>query len=428
MLVKFSVQNYRAIRERQTFSMIADDIPRLEPPYHVANTGFAGVPHVLRDACLFGGNGAGKTSLVEAMAFMSDFVRTSSNKGANDEISTRPFIFHPKWSKSPSEFEVVFIHNDTLYQYGFAVTQSRVVEEWLSSRSKLKHRWRRLFERKYNSGGKSYDWDINSSYVKGAKTSWSQNTRSNALFLSTSVQLNAKGDLKQAHDWIVKCFNMLSMSTKQPGFKYTVGRFSEKTWKKKALNFLREIGIDLSDIKVEEKDIHDDSVVAELPEFMKNLVKSNREFKGKMIDVYFLRDRYRGVPVPLPIDSESSGTRDLFGLSGPIIDTLERGSVIVIDELNLGLHPVALQSLIAMFCDPDTNAKNAQIVFTTHDASIVENTFSKPDQVWLLDKDSNDLTARLTSLAEFRDSDTKNFAKDYLDGRYGGVPNPWRQL
>ena len=153
------------------------------------------------------------------------------------------------------------------------------------------------------------------------------------------MQLNAKGDLKQAHDWIVKCFNMLNMSQKQPGFKYTVGRFSEAAWKKKALNFLREIGIDLSDIKVEEKDVHDDSVIAELPKLMRDLVKNNREYKGKMIDVYFLRDRYHGIPVPLPIDSESSGTRDLFGLSGPIIDTLERGSVIVIDELNLGLHP-----------------------------------------------------------------------------------------
>ena len=428
MLVKFSVQNYRAISERQTFSMIADDIPRLEPPYHVAHTGFAGVPYILRDACLFGGNGSGKTSLVEAMHFMSQFVRGSSNSEANDEISTRPFIFDPKWSKSPSEFEVVFMHNDTLYQYGFVVTRSRVIEEWLSSRSKLKHRWRKLFERKYNSGKKSYDWYINPRYIKGEKTSWSQNTRSSALFLSTSVQLNAKGDLKQAHDWIARCFNILNMSQRQPGIEYTVGRFSEKAWKKKALNFLREIGIDLSDIKVEEKDVHDDSAISELPKFMRDLVKSNREFKGKMIDVYFLRDRYRDIPVPLPIDSESSGTRDLFGISGPTIDTLERGGVIVIDELNLGLHPVVLQSLIAMFCDPDTNTKNAQIVFTTHDASIVENTFGKPDQVWLLDKDSKDLTARLTSLAEFRDSDTRNFAKDYLHGRYGGLPNPWRQL
>ena len=320
------------------------------------------------------------------------------------------------------------MHNDTLYQYGFAVTRSRVIEEWLSSRSKLKHRWRKLFERKYNSRKKSYDWDINPRYIKGEKASWSQNTRSNALFLSTSVQLNAKCDLKQAHDWIAKRFNMLNMSQRQLSIEYTVGRFSEAAWKKKALNFLREIGIDLSDIKVEEKDVSDDSVIAELPKFMRDLVKNSHEFRGKMIDVYFLRDRYRDIPVPLPIEAESSGTRDLFGLSGPIIDTLERGGVIVIDELNLGLHPVALQSLIAMFCDPDTNTKNAQIVFTTHDASIVENTFGKPDQVWLLDRNSKDLTARLTSLAEFRDSDTRNFAKDYLHGRYGGLPNPWRQL
>lgn len=428
MLVKFSVQNYQAVCERQTFSMIADDIPRLEPPHHVAHTGFAGVPYVLRDACLFGGNGSGKTSLVEAMAFMSEFVRRSSNREANDEIPTRPFIFHPKWSRRPSEFEVIFMHKDTLYQYGFSVAQNRVIEEWLSSRSKRKHRWKNLFERKYNSGTKSYDWNVNSRYVKGERTSWTQGTRQNALFLSTAVQLNAKDDLKRAHDWISTCFNILGTSQKHSSFKYTAGRFSEAAWKKKTLNFLREIGIDVSDIRVEAKDMHEASVVSEFPNFMRELVKGNHEFRDKMIDVYFLRDGHRDMPVPLPIESESSGTRDMFGLSGPIMDALDRGSAVVIDGLILDLHPVALQSLVAMFCDPDTNTKNAQIVFTTHDASIVENTFSQPDQVWLMDRDSRDLTARLTSLAEFCDSDTRNFAKDYFDGRYGGVPNPWRQL
>lgn len=432
MLVKFSVQNHRAIRERQTFSMVADDIKeRLEPPYHVARTGFKAAPFVLRDACLFGGNGSGKTSFVNAIEFMSNLVRISSYREAEDIIPTRCFTFHSEWEKKPSEFEITFIHKSTLYQYGFSVTRHRVLEEWLFSRDKSSGRWRRLFTREYKSSQKKYCWFVSPRYVKGERNSWSLNTRKNALFLSTAIQLNAKGDIKSAYDWIVKNLHTLSMlEDNDPIFRYTVDRFSENSWKKKTLNFLQEVDINLSDLMVEAKDIdiNDESVISEVPEIMRKVLKGSGDIKGKSIRVRFFRKNNRNRLIPLAIMQESSGTRDLFTLSGPIIDTLERGNTIVIDELNLGLHPIALQSLIALFCDPAINTKNAQIIFTTHDASIVENTYSECDQVWLMDKDNRSLAAQLTSLTQFEDSTTKNFSKDYLRGRYGGVPNPWRRI
>ena len=412
--------------------MVADDIKRrMEPPYHVARTGFKVVPFVLRDACLFGGNGSGKTSFVDAMEFMSNLVRISSYREAEGIIPTKCFAFHSEWEKKPSEFEMTFIHKNVLYQYGLSVTKHRVLEEWLFSRDKPSVRWRRLFERKYSSSQKKYSWFVSPKYVKGERNSWSLNTRKNALFLSTAVQLNAKGDIKSAYDWIVKHFYTLSMlEDNDPAFRYTVDRFSENLWKKKTLNFLHEVGVNLSDLIVEEKDIdiNDESLISEVPEIMRKVLKGNQNFKGKSIRVRFFRKNNRNRLVPISIIQESSGTKDLFTLSGPILDTLERGNTIVIDELNLGLHPVALQSLIALFCDPAINKKDAQIIFTTHDASIVENTYSERDQVWLVDKDDSSLAAQLTSLAQFNDSNTKNFAKDYLRGRYGGLPNPWRRI
>lgn len=412
MLVNFSVQNHRAIREKQTFWMLADEIDeRLEPPYHVARTGFASVPFVLRDACIFGGNGSGKTSFIQAMAFMSNLVRISNQREAEDEIGIQPFIFHPKWKKSPSEFEINFIHKRTLYQYGLIATRNRILKEYLFNRPKPNGRWRNLFYREYIGGQKKYDWYVNPKHIKGERNSWRNNTRPNALFLSTAVQNNAKGDITRAYDWITKRFNMLSMKN-NPGISYTINRFSDLAWKNKTLEFFREIDIDFSDIKVEEREVAGD----------------DSEDKKKLVDIEFVRNDHFNSPTALPYVLESSGTRALFGLSGPILDTLEKGNTIVIDELNLGLHPVALQSLVAMFCDPKINTKNAQIVFTTHDASVVENTFSEVDQVWLFDKDGKSLAASLTSLAQYEDSDTKNFSRDYLAGRYGGVPNPWRRL
>ena len=144
--------------------------------------------------------------------------------------------------------------------------------------------------------------------------------------------------------------------------------------------------------------------------------------------IYLLRDDDNETPAPILLQSESSGIKALFNLVGPILDTLERGNTIVVDELNLGLHPLALRNLIAMFCDPETNTKNAQIIFTTHDPTIVQHTFIERDQVWLVNKSDEDWAARLTRLPNLTDSNISNFVNDYLQGRYGGVPYTQRQM
>ena len=164
------------------------------------------------------------------------------------------------------------------------------------------------------------------------------------------------------------------------------------------------------------------------PSLLVNLLRQQIP-DSRMFVIHFLRDDDNDTPAPVRLESESSGVRALFNLAGPVIDTLERGAAIVVDELNLGLHPLAFRSLIAMFCDPETNPKKAQIIFTTHDPTIVQKTFAERDQVWLMDMSDDDWAARLGRLPSFNDRiDLKNFANDYLQGRYGGVPKTCRQI
>ena len=430
MLIEFCVENHRAIREKQTFSMVpagASIIDRQESPDHVVETGHPAIPRLLIDACLFGANGSGKTSLVAAMDFMVKFVHHSTAGGPSTKIPVEPFILNPDWRNRPSEFEATFICDGSVYQYGFEVTHERVLGERLSVRTEDSKDWVVVFEREYRSKSKDYKLRFETN-PKDAHIEWLSMTRPNALLLSTAVQLNAGDDLECAYRWLTEQFDIFSASDTAASFSYTAKRFSEDGWKEKVLDFYRDFGISLCGLGAEERHMADVFPPPGLPESFVNLVRQQTP-DSKMFMIYFLRDDDNDTPAPVLLESESAGIKALFNLAGPIIDTLERGTTIVVDELNLGLHPLASRSLIAMFCDPETNPKKAQIIFTTHDPTIVQKTFLERDQVWLVEKSDDDWAARLRRLPNFKDrTGLTNFVNDYLQGLYGGVPKTWRQM
>lgn len=419
MLIEFSVENHRAFREKQTFSMVASAATERAGPEHVGHTGFSAVPFVLREACIFGANGSGKSSLIYAMNFMSSFVRNSFRNEPDKGIKVKPFLFHSEWRDKPSEFEAVFIHEETLYQYGFALTRDRVVEEWLFARPKSTGKQRHLFTRSYDGAKNSYEWDISAVHVKGERESWKEQTRDDALFLSTAVQLKAEG-LKGVFEWLTKNFRTYSASNDTMPSGFTQTRFDDESWKERVTDFLRQADIVLEDITVDENRLIDTPHFNDLPKpFQEFFISQNPD--AKEYDVSFLRKDESGQLVPLPLSEESSGTKNLFDLAGPILDVLEHGWTLAIDELNSGLHPLAFQHLIAMFCNAKLNAKNAQLIFTTHDTSVTERSCIGRDQIWLVEKNEN-LAALLTPFSDFKTRDARPFQKGYLQGRYGAIP------
>lgn len=141
----------------------------------------------------------------------------------------------------------------------------------------------------------------------------------------------------------------------------------------------------------------------------------------KFLSAKFIHLDNQETPVPLNLEDESSGTISLFAISGLILDVLEKGFVLVVDDLNSGLHPHAFLHLIAKFDDPKSNKRDAQIIFTTHETSITENEGICRDQIWMVEKDKN-MAARLIPVSDFIDNGKRPFRKGYLQGRYGAVP------
>ena len=197
MLIEFTVKNYRSIKEEQVFSMVKAKGNELEStntfvPESIANTS------LLRSSVIYGANAAGKSNLIRALMDMESIVRNSaSSSQEGDLLPVTPFLFDDSTPDEPTEFEMVFISEGVKYQYGFSATNVQFLEEWLIAYPK--GRPQRWFSRVFDSQMGKYDFKF-SDYLQGAKSVWQNATRSNALFLSTAVQLSSD-QLKPAFNW-----------------------------------------------------------------------------------------------------------------------------------------------------------------------------------------------------------------------------------
>lgn len=419
MLIEFSVANFRSIKEKQTLSMVtaskdADGRCMIE-------TGFKAAPCLVESAAIYGPNGSGKSNLVNAMDFVWKLVVYPPKP--DKEIEAVPFLFSEETQNEPSEFEIVFIHNGFLYQYGFVVDDGKVHEEWLYATPKdsEKQKQQTWLER---NGDKI---DVPRREIKGDKEVWKRSTRHNELFLSKAVDLNSE-DFKAPFDWIRK--NFKTPSNHSDG--HSTQLFSYLVEKKEAvLRFMKSLDASFEDIRFDEKDFSDDflSLIEMLPDEAGELRKAfsilhkaipKKAKDQKLAQVYTIHSAENGDATFLSMEEESAGTRKLFSFSPALLDVLDNGYTLVVDELDNSLHPHAMRGVIAMFSNKKINKKNAQLIFTTHDTNAMN--FMARDQIWLMDKGTFGDT-KLNAISDFKGRADDAIEKRYLSGRYGALPN-----
>ncbi|MBL7205766.1 MAG: ATP-binding protein, partial [Desulfobacteraceae bacterium] len=130
-----------------------------------------------------------------------------------------------------------------------------------------------------------------------------------------------------------------------------------------------------------------------------------------------------GEDVALDFDEESAGTRKLFTLAGPWLDVLDKGLVFFMDELDTSLHPLLVRFLLSLLHNPETNRHNAQLIFNTHDTTVLDQSLMRRDQIWFVEKDEENAT-RLYPLSDYKPRKGEALQKGYLYGRYGALPFP----
>jgi AAA15 family ATPase/GTPase len=415
MLIEFSVTNFKSIQSTQTLSMVASNASELREQ-NTFVTDEQGVPRLLCSAAIYGPNASGKSNLLEAMGFMESFVLESSKEGQEGKpIDVKPFIFNADSRNQPSEFEVLFIEERIRYQYGFAVNSKRVLREWLIAYPE--GRPQRWFEREFETTTKKENWYFGSKF-KGHKTVLQETTRSNALFLSTAVQLNNE-QLKPVYNWFYQKLRTIDEGGLPPGFSASLCETEEG--RKKILELLNAADLSIKELKFETKKFDSTDLPYDMPDTVKDIIK--KELDGKEIAEVKFMHLAAGMKdlVALNPNDESDGTRKLFALAGPWLDVIDNGYVLFVDELNNSMHPLIVRFLIKLINNPQINRKNAQLIFSTHDTSILDNDLFRRDQIWFTEKDANNAT-RLYPLSDFTPRKGEALEKGYLKGRYGAIP------
>ena len=363
---------------------------------------------LLASTVIYGPNAAGKSSLLDAMRAMQRIV-LSPGKDVDSELPVEPFRLNRNSETDPTTFQVILVIDGIRYQYGFSVTQQEVISEWL-------YVWPKGRIQVWLDRDTEEDrWKI-SEKISGSKRAWREMTRKNALFLTTAVSLNSD-DLRPIYNWFRQRLHVFEGSRLSPSFS---SEWVKSRDKKLILRFLENADLSIQDLHIEENDVD--------PKTFEHVLNTGDESETKLVIRQFPRVwlshlTKEGDSVDFPMSEESDGTSALFNLSGPWLDSLEKGNTLFVDELDTHLHPYIVKYLIERFHDNRSNKKQGQLIFTTHDTSVLNKKIFRRDQIWFCQKNVNGQST-LYPFTDFKPrKDLRNWESSYLNGRYGAVPS-----
>ena len=395
MLCQFTVKNFKSIMDEVTFDMQAMAISEHEDRVINDKDGEVYLPV----SVIYGPNGGGKSNVLKALQYMvlkvlRPLYATNDNGEvifSRRKLIIEPFAFSERTKNAPTEFEVFFRTELAEYRYMLAVKKDAVVYERLD-RVKLDTKRRSgLFKR----GGDGIE-------MKGAfdKLKVSEDLSETLPLLSyLGITYKKNEVVNDVLRWFEDGIEFRNYGN--PAQELSMAVSSSGSLKKLMLDRIQEMDLDSVDFRVEEE--------------------------GESHVEIFTKQSIDGYVQELNLEEESSGTQKLFGLLPFIAESLTKGTVLVIDELDAKIHPVLLRHIIMMFNDMSINKHKAQLIFTSHDLSTMNSNVFRRDEIWFAAKGRNQ-NSKLYSLVEFKNEKGESVRKDakydkqYLEGKYGADP------
>ena len=412
MLLRFEAGNVFSIAETQELSLVASKLKGNQAgllPIPGAS-GFKAVPAAL----IYGANASGKTNFVRAFMFMRNAILSSHSQGnPQGGVPRVPFALDEESETRPSHFEAEFVASGSRYIFGFTCDSQKFLTEWLYAFPEGKRR--KLYERE----GKNVDFG---STMLGAKKPLVDFMRHNSLFISTATQ-NDHEELSK----IANFFREIQYSGALSVSPMTItNTFKEGQIDPRAISFLQTTGTGIVGLEQFEREIPEQvkiissEFLAVARKHLGDEATADAEPAGKDVEIQLLHQGSTKQHA-LPLRHESAGTRRLLLMMGKILRALDKGSLLIIDELDTSLHTLVAEQIVELFANPEYNAKGAQIIATTHDSNFLACSHLRRDQIWLCEKD-NIGVSRIFSLADFKLRQTDRFEKGYLEGRFGAIP------
>ncbi|CAA9202239.1 AAA family ATPase [Flavobacterium collinsii] len=416
MILEFKLKNFRSISDWQSFSMLAaNNVSELEE--NLLNVSDF---NVLGSAIIYGRNASGKSNLLTAFKALQYMVSESANFKAKTEISPfEPFLFNKNGENEPIEFSLDFIAKDNIrYVYAIGYTKKEVIYESLKFYPKGQRAT--LFDRKI---GKKIKYG---EYLTGRKKEIEDLLYPNQLFLS-KIGTEKNEQLKTAYNFFAE-YIFISTIQDTDYDNALIQNFSQKLGKNNIPFFnenmnklMRVADTGIEEITIKEEDIKRSTLPKEMSEEEKDELIERYKYRIRTIHKKY--DNQTEIDkVEMKLVEESTGTIKLLAVGGLILEALADGQVLVLDELDKSLHPKLTRALIKLFHCKKNNPKNAQLIFASHDVSLLDGEIFRRDQIWFAEKEyeGNSSYYSVSDIPGIRAN--APFEKYYMSGRFGATP------
>ena len=421
-LISFRTKNARSYREE---AVLTFDALRIGNPDVVHE--FSAVPskplRILPVAGIYGANASGKTAILRAMADMREAVLGSLSSSQTEFSLRHPFLLSTNDDETdpvPTEYCVELLIDGVRWQYGFSVTDDRVLTEYAFN---------------YPHGRPKLVFDRNAESVQIGRQFASVYKGIAALILPQSLILSVIGIISRSEslrvsdeaairglfNWFANNFELLTADNRLRRLDLTARLVHDDSSRERVLQFLRAADLGITDLIAEQpedelrlrlKDAVSTNSSNDLVEERTNTEVVKLEHRGEDRNVFFE-----------PME-ESTGTQVWVGLVGPALRALDGGSLLLVDELDTSLHPHLVKLFVELFQNPELNPRCAQMVFNAHDTALLndqERFALGRDQVWFTEKSKSGET-NIFPLSDFKGRREDLVGKRYLNGRYGALP------
>jgi predicted ATPase len=409
MFLRFSFSNHRSFRETAVLPLVATRLHgegALRIPAPGAKHGVVPV------MALYGPNASGKTSVVRAWEAFVQHVAHSGELKEGKDIPFQPFRLDPEGASLPSRYELDFVVDGIRYHYGFVHTQRSFEEEWL-------YAWPKGHEQLWfhRQGGSPEDWYFGGG-LKGRVKTLASFTGENQLFLSTSAN-NKHPVLEPIQRWLSTAISFSNLDIVHQNLWRSNSPLFEPRRLAQVLRLLKLADLGIGDARVESREEALQRILQRMDEAgaAEDIARRLRE-DGPPQELVLQHLGSEG-GAWLPTYLESSGTVTLINHLHDLLGVLDRGGLYIADELDRSLHPELTAALIGLFKSPEVNRNGAQLLFTSHDVSLLERL--ERDEVCWVTKDGRG-ASQITPLSDFRVAKRDDVERDYRIGRYGALP------
>ncbi|MFA8341390.1 MAG: ATP/GTP-binding protein [Rhodothermaceae bacterium] len=439
MLIRYSIENFLSFKNRAELSLIPSKVRSLKHHKILGKNKYD--IDVLKTAVLYGANASGKSNLIKSIYFAKKMIIEGIKPDHN--ILVTPFKLHKESLDKPSRFEFEFKKNNKNYAYGFILNNEFVLEEWLYQVDKRTEK--KIFERK-----KINNFDFSGLRLDREEKQFlefiGKGTRDNQLFLTECKDRNLEKNVKSSIEiidtitWFQKDLYVIFPDSKYGGIYIELNK--NENFKNTLNKYLKHMDTGIEGIVLNEIDF---KKIVDIPDEIKNdiisKIKSDTKFLitnasndktysieldgNGNIKAYKLQTKHKMASSTnysyFELNEESDGTQRLIDLIPAIIDLIKNNKVVLIDELNRSLHPLLSNHILDLFFEESDGIKS-QLIVTTHESSLLNLKKIRKDEIWFIEKNKLGESS-LFSLEEFQPRFDKEIMRNYLLGRFGGVPN-----